>query len=72
MAKRTLNKDQGACVECTACAGQCRFGALSIARPGFTVRLDVSKCTECGRCVDACGYRALGLAAGALERAGAA
>jgi len=72
MTKRYLWKDEDACVECTACAAQCSKGALSIARPGFTVKLDVSKCTACGRCVDACGYRALGLAAPALERAGAA
>ena len=72
MSKRCLNKDDGACVECTACVAQCRFGALSVARPGFTVRLDASKCTACGRCVDSCGYRALGLAACALVRTGAA
>jgi heterodisulfide reductase subunit A-like polyferredoxin len=72
MTKKYLSRDEGACVECTACTAQCQRGALSIARPGFTVRLDVSKCTACGRCVDACGYRALGLAAGALEGAGAA
>jgi heterodisulfide reductase subunit A-like polyferredoxin len=72
MTKRYPSRNEGACVECTACVGQCRFGALSIARPGFTVRLDVSKCTACGWCVDACGYRALGLVARALERAGAA
>ena len=72
MTKRHLSKDARACVECTACVGQCRYGALAVARPGYTVRLDLSKCTACGWCVDACGYGALGLAARALERAGAA
>lgn len=61
MAKRTLNKDGGACVECTACVAQCRAGALTVARPSFTVRLDASRCAACGRCVDACGYGALEL-----------
>ena len=72
MTKRILCKDEGACVDCTACVAQCRPGALSIARPSFTVRLDPSKCAACGRCVDACGYGALELAPGALARAGAA
>ena len=72
MTKRYLSRNEGACVQCTACVGQCRTSALAVERPSFTVRLDVSKCTACGRCVDACGYRALGLAARALEKAGAA
>jgi heterodisulfide reductase subunit A-like polyferredoxin len=72
MAKRSLYKDETACVQCTACAGQCRYGALEVVRPSFTVRLDPSRCTACGWCVDACGYGALGLEACALQRAGAA
>ena len=61
MAARHLSRIDGACVECTACVAQCRAGALSVARPSFTVQLDVSRCAACGRCVDACGYGALEL-----------
>jgi heterodisulfide reductase subunit A-like polyferredoxin len=72
MRKTYVKRDAGACVECTACVAQCRFGALAISRPEHTVRLDAARCTACGWCVDACGYRALGLARCALEKAGAA
>jgi len=72
MATRHLTRVDGACVECTACVAQCRSGALSIARPTYTVRLDVSRCSACGWCVDACGYGALELVPRRRRRAGAA
>ncbi len=61
MRRERLNRDSGACVDCTACVAQCRSGALTVERPAQRVALDAAACTACGRCVEACGYGALAL-----------
>lgn len=61
LASRKLIRDEEACVECGACVGQCRSGALFTDRISGCVLFDRAVCVSCRLCVPACSYRALRL-----------
>jgi len=52
-----LERDEGACKLCGACASACPAGAISVSEGRFS--LDASSCIACYGCVVVCESRAL-------------
>jgi ferredoxin len=67
---RGLAWNEGSCVHCTACVGQCPSGALTVDLGTRLVAFDPLRCTDCTLCLPACGYGALELSAHGAGRTG--
>ena len=53
--------DDSCCTQCGACTAVCPSGALSVERPGMTVRFESDKCVVCHMCIQACPVNAVQL-----------
>jgi ferredoxin len=56
---RRIVRVPDACVDCGACVGQCKTGALTVDPTTYRVLFDLERCSACGLCVEACPFSAL-------------
>ena len=49
------------CIHCTACAGVCRSGAITVDRAVMKMELNKDKCIACELCVNACPFSAVAI-----------
>lgn len=59
--KETINLDKKACMNCGACVGVCKPGALSLNKNTWELEVDQSKCFLCETCISVCPVNALEL-----------
>ncbi|MDI6819753.1 MAG: 4Fe-4S binding protein [Candidatus Hodarchaeaceae archaeon] len=56
--ERTVELDEGSCMDCGACLSLCPTGALHITED-YSVKLNENKCIMCEVCVPACPVKAI-------------
>jgi len=49
------------CVHCGACVSRCQVGAVGLAGPGGSAKIDPGRCIGCGLCVPTCPSGAMQL-----------
>lgn len=47
------------CTQCTACAGVCRSGAITVERKEMKIIFEKEKCIACELCITACPFHAV-------------
>lgn len=57
--KNKIQIDKSKCVECGACTGVCKFNALIIEKPEWTISYDETLCKTCHLCITACPLHAI-------------
>ena len=59
--EETINLNQESCINCGACTGVCKPGALTLNKNTWDLEVDQDKCLLCEMCISVCPVNALRL-----------
>ena len=59
--EETINLNQESCINCGACTGVCKPGALTLNKNTWELEVDQDKCLLCEMCISVCPINALRL-----------
>lgn len=59
--EKSISYNQDRCINCGACTGVCRSGALLMDQESWELIVDQDKCLLCEMCLSACSMKALSL-----------
>ncbi|MFW6034702.1 MAG: NIL domain-containing protein [Halothermotrichaceae bacterium] len=62
--EKTIVFDDDKCINCGACTGVCKAGALTLDKKTWELKVNQEKCVLCEMCLSACSVNAISLKIG--------